>query len=48
MFWNPKGTASFKKCKQLFEYQHSYLETSGGRSSNLYLDVVHSFNAGVN
>jgi hypothetical protein len=33
-----------KKCKQWFEYQHfihSYLETFGGHSSNLYLNVVH-------
>ncbi len=26
----------------------SYLETSGGQSSNLYLDVVHFFNTRVN
>jgi hypothetical protein len=26
----------------------SYLETSGGQSSNLYLNVVPYFNAGVN
>jgi hypothetical protein len=26
----------------------SYLETSGGHSSNLYLNVVHFFNASVN
>jgi hypothetical protein len=26
----------------------SYLETSGGQSSNLYLDVVHFFNTSVN
>ncbi len=25
-----------------------YLETSGGQSSNLYLNVVHFFNTGVN
>ncbi len=30
-------TARFKKCKQLFEYQHLLLlEISGGQSSNLY------------
>jgi len=30
------------KCKQLFEYQHILLiETPGGQSSNLYLNVVH-------
>ncbi len=27
---------------------YSYLETSGGHSSNQYLNVVHSFNACVN
>ncbi len=26
----------------------SYLETSGGQSTNLYLDVVHFFNASIN
>jgi hypothetical protein len=26
----------------------SYLETSGGHNSNLYLNVVHFFNTGVN
>jgi hypothetical protein len=27
---------------------YSYLETSGGQSSNLYLNVVHVFNTSVN
>jgi hypothetical protein len=27
---------------------YSYLETSGGQSSNPYLNVIHSFNTGVN
>ncbi len=27
---------------------YSYLETSGGQSLNLYLNVVHFFNTGVN
>jgi hypothetical protein len=27
---------------------YSYLETSGGQSYNLYLNVVHFFNASVN
>ncbi len=27
---------------------YSYLETSAGQSSNLYLNVVHFFNASVN
>jgi hypothetical protein len=31
----------FKKYKRLYEYQHLHLETSGGQSSNLYLNVVH-------
>jgi hypothetical protein len=26
---------------------YSYLETSGGQSSNLYLNVVHFFNSSV-
>ncbi len=29
------GTAHFKKCKQLI-YIYSYLETSGGQTSNAY------------
>ncbi len=27
---------------------YSYLETSGGQSSNLYLNVVHIFNSNLN
>ncbi len=27
---------------------YSYLETSGGQSSNLYLNVVHFFNTSIN
>ncbi len=27
---------------------NSYLETSGGQSTNLYLNVVHFFNTSVN
>ncbi len=27
---------------------YSYLETSGGQSSNVYLNVVHFFNTSVN
>ncbi len=43
------GTERFKKFKQLFEYHiYSYLETSGGHGSNLYLNVVHFFNTCVN
>jgi hypothetical protein len=39
------GSVHFKKCKQLFEYQHLLLlrETSVGQNSNLYLKVVHFF-----
>jgi hypothetical protein len=33
----------FQKCKQLFEYQHLLLETSGGKSYDLYLNVVRFF-----
>jgi hypothetical protein len=38
-------TARFRKCKQLFEYLLRDLETetSGGQSSNIYLNVVHFF-----
>jgi hypothetical protein len=43
------GIAHFNKCKQLFVYNiYSYLETWGGKSSNLYLNVVHFFTASVN
>jgi hypothetical protein len=51
-FYN--GTAQFKKCKQLFEYQHLLLleasggKSVGGKSYNLYLNVVHIFNTSVN
>jgi hypothetical protein len=45
------GTARFNKRKQLFEYQHLLLvrglETSGGQSSNAYLNVAHFFNTRV-
>ena len=42
-------TAGFKKRIQLFEYQHfSYLETYGGESSNIYLNVAHFKNTSVN
>jgi len=34
--------------KQLFEYQHLLLETFGGQSYNLHLNVVHFFNISVN
>ena len=33
---------TLKNCKQLFEYLiYTYLETSGGQSSNLFINVVH-------
>ncbi len=40
------GTAQFKNCNKLFEYQHS--ETSGVQCSNLYLKGVHFVNTSVN
>jgi hypothetical protein len=40
------GTVHFKKCLNTNIY--SYLETSGGQSSNLHLNVVHFFNTSVN
>jgi hypothetical protein len=41
--------SSFTKCKQLSDTNiYSYLETSGGQSSNLYWNVVHFFNTRVN
>jgi hypothetical protein len=43
--WN---NSTFKKCKQLFEYQHLLLlETSGGQCTNVYLNAVHFFNTSV-
>jgi hypothetical protein len=36
------------KYKQLFEYEHLLRETSGGQSSNLYLNAVHFFNTSAN
>jgi hypothetical protein len=32
----------------LYTNIYSYLETNGGQSSNLYLNVVHFFNTSVN
>jgi len=46
---NSNGMTHFKKCKQLYNTNiYSYLETSGGQNSNVYLNVVHFFNASVN
>jgi len=43
------GTACFKNVNIYFNTNiYSNLETSGGQSSNLHLNVVHFFNAGVN
>ncbi len=43
------GTAHIKICKQSLNTSiYSYLQTSGGQSSNLYLSVVHFFNTSVN
>jgi hypothetical protein len=43
------GTIRFKKYKQLLNTNnYSYLETSGGQSSNLYLNVINFFNTNVN
>jgi hypothetical protein len=36
-------TACFKKCKKC----SPYLDTSGGQSSNLHLNVIHFFNTSV-
>ncbi len=48
-FWNDmlnniyysNGRARFKKCKKMNTNIYFYLESSGGPSSNLYLNVVH-------
>jgi hypothetical protein len=43
------GTAHLKSVSNgLNTNSYSYLETSGGQSSNLYLNVVHFFNTSVN
>ncbi len=43
------ATAHFKKVTNYLNTNiYSYLETSGGQSSNLYLNVVHFFNTSVN
>ncbi len=40
------GFKNVNKC--LHTNIYSYLETSGGQSSNLYLNVVHFFNTSFN
>ena len=43
------GTACFKNTNSCLNTNiYSYLGTSGGQSSNLYLNVVHFFNTSVN
>ncbi len=43
------GTASFKNVNNYLNTSiYSYLETSDGQSSNLYLNVVHIFNTSIN
>ncbi len=43
------GTARLKNVNNyLITNIYSYLETSGGQSSNLYLNVVHFFNTSSN
>ncbi len=45
-FWIFKNrTSPFKKCNQLNTNMYSYLETSVGQISNLYLNVVHSLDS---
>jgi hypothetical protein len=43
-----KEQRTFKNVNNCFNTNiYSYLETSGGQSSNLYLNVVNFFNTGV-
>jgi hypothetical protein len=43
------GTVHFKNINNSLKTNtYSYLETSGGQSSNLYLNVVHFFSTSVN
>ncbi len=42
------GTMEKHALKNLNTNNYSSLETSGGQSSNLYLNVVHFFNTSVN
>ncbi len=43
------GRACFKKVNNCWITNiYSYLKTSGGQSSDLYLNVVHLFNTSVN
>ncbi len=48
-FKNFKETLTLEKMKNCFNTDiYSYLETSAGQSSNLYLSVVHYFNTSLN
>ncbi len=45
----PNGTEYFKNVKKCLNTNiYSYLETSGGQSSNKFINVVHFFNTSVN
>jgi len=49
LFHLVNGTAHLKNVNNYLNTDiYSYLETSGGQSSNLYLNVVHFFNTRVN
>jgi hypothetical protein len=42
------GQRTFKKVNNIFNTNiYSYLETSGGQSYNLFLNVVHFFNTSL-
>ncbi len=48
-YWYYNGTARFKNVNNYLNANiYSYLEASGGQSSDLYLYVVHNFNTSVN
>jgi hypothetical protein len=48
-FWIVNGAAHFKNVNNCLNTNiYSYLETAGGQSSNLYLNVIHFFNTTVN
>jgi hypothetical protein len=47
-YFTNNGTASFKNVNSYLNTTiYSYLETFGGQSSSLYLNVVHFFNTSV-
>ncbi len=46
---NPMDQRALKNVNNILNTNiYSYFETSGGQSSNLYLNVVHFFNTSVN